>query len=723
MGLVTERLAIIITASGGQAVGEVKKAESAFGGFTKTQLAAGTAAVLVGKQLLDAAHAASNLSEQVSASNVIFGAGAPQVQKFAKTAVDSFGLSERAALEAANSFAALFKNAGLQDSDTARFSATLTRLGADISSLRNVAQEDVLAALRSGLTGEVEPLRRLGIILNDTTVSARAVQMGLASANGTVDDGAKVLARLNLILEQTGDAQGDFARTADGAANAARRQQAEWENFQATVGKTVLPLLAQTTGSIADLEHALNSVLSPIGGFNSAITLLAKPITSLFDSIGGVSRLFGDHKSATEKAADAQRQYKEDADASAKVQRQLADDTKAATKALDDFEKATKTAASARQTLDDRTKAAARSVREEADARKELSDLEKRGAVDEDKVASAKTKLADASRSVTSALKDETAAAHRVADATMDVADAEVNLARVKAGASPNEIARAELEAAKAQRDRVRSQLDLAKSQRDNNAIVQIGIVAAGQQVGTAEDQRRADLDLADAKDAVKVADLDAVDAEQSLADKRNEGKAGSKDLKDAEDLLKQKKEDLTGAIDAQATAHENVALRQADEKKAGEDLRKAEEGDPDFADKLAQARQKVADAHDSTARAKREEVDATGELDTAENDLEANRRQREADLQKRIDENSKNPFALNRGGLAGPGNGPLNPMAALAGASAGFLGQFSGPPPTFGEQQWQRNLSIVTINTGADPNAVIRAQQQYAAANGGKPR
>ena len=101
-------------------------------------------------------------------------------------------------------------------------SEQLLRLGADLASFNNLEVGDALDKLRSGLTGEAEPLRELGVLLSEDAVQAEALASGLAESTKAITEADKVQARYNLILKQTATAQGDFARTSTGLANAQR---------------------------------------------------------------------------------------------------------------------------------------------------------------------------------------------------------------------------------------------------------------------------------------------------------------------------------------------------------------------------------------------------------------------------------------------------------------------------------------------------------------------
>jgi hypothetical protein len=184
---------------------------------------------------------ASDLNESISKSNVVFGSSAKAIETWSKTAAQALGLSQVAALEAASNFAILGQSAGLTGVDLESFSTDLTGLAADLASFNNTSVDEAITALAAGLRGESEPLRKFGVLLSAGAVEAKALEMGLAATTKELTDQDKVLARNALILEQTTLQQGDFARTADGAANKQRILAAEIENSRAAIGQGLLP--------------------------------------------------------------------------------------------------------------------------------------------------------------------------------------------------------------------------------------------------------------------------------------------------------------------------------------------------------------------------------------------------------------------------------------------------------------------------------------------------
>lgn len=244
----------------------------------------------VGVFLGDAVNAASDLEESLSKTRVVFGDFSTDIEVFATTAPEALGLSEQAALEMTATFGNLFTALGLSQQAAADLSPEIVQLGADLASFNNIEVDDALTALRSGLVGEVEPLRRLGVALNAASVEAKAVQLGLASANGEISEAAKVQARYALILEQTTNAQGDFARTSEGFANTQRRFNAALQTAQATIGQALLPALTDLLDAGVELLPILTSIGEGFAGVAGDVAAALGPLADfvvLIENLNG----------------------------------------------------------------------------------------------------------------------------------------------------------------------------------------------------------------------------------------------------------------------------------------------------------------------------------------------------------------------------------------------------------------------------------------------------
>lgn len=199
----------------------------------------------IGSLLNGAVDKASDLNETMSKTGVIFGQDAlPGLEKWASTADKALGQSKQQALDAASTFAVFGKSAGLSGEDLSGFSTNLVGLAGDLASFHNASPEDAIQAIGAALRGEAEPMRRYGVLLDDATMRQKALELGIVqTTKEALTPQQKVLAAQALILEQTKDAQGDFARTSDGLANRQRILKAEWENMQTTVGQKLLPVM------------------------------------------------------------------------------------------------------------------------------------------------------------------------------------------------------------------------------------------------------------------------------------------------------------------------------------------------------------------------------------------------------------------------------------------------------------------------------------------------
>lgn len=228
----------------------IRRAEAGFSDFSRkvgrslanVAKAGAAIGVAVGAASFKAIQSASDLAEATSATEQIFGDAAEAVLKFADGAAEAFGQSKQSALEGAQVFGTFGKAAGLAGDDLSQFTTGLLELSSDIASFRNASPEEVIEAIGAGLRGESEPLRRFGVLLDDATLKAEAMALGIYSGNKPLTQQQKILAAEAAIYKQTGDAQGDFARTSDGLANSTRILQARMSNIVATLGERLLPV-------------------------------------------------------------------------------------------------------------------------------------------------------------------------------------------------------------------------------------------------------------------------------------------------------------------------------------------------------------------------------------------------------------------------------------------------------------------------------------------------
>jgi hypothetical protein len=290
----------------GNAGKEIKDMKGAWEAFQKSgtkglAIGTGIAAATAGFGLLDSAIStgigfmsdsitkASDLNETMSKAEVIFGDNAKAVEDWGATMDKAGGLSKAAALDAASGFAGLFKTVGLNINQSTEMSEKLTQMGADLASFFNTDVGTALNALKSGLNGESEPLRQFNVFLSDTAVTAKLASMGVHKVGGAFTEAQKATARYQLILDQTGDAQGDFARTGDGLANSQRTLTAEIDNLQAEVGQELLPIMKDLTKWAKDEGvPALHGLFKEIEDGGGTIGVIAQGFSDLERDLNGL---------------------------------------------------------------------------------------------------------------------------------------------------------------------------------------------------------------------------------------------------------------------------------------------------------------------------------------------------------------------------------------------------------------------------------------------------
>jgi hypothetical protein len=245
------------------------------------------------------AKAASDQGEALNKVDVVFEKSAGVVEDYAERAAQAAGISKTAALDAAGGFGTMLKTAGLASDQAADMSVRLVQLAGDLASFNNIDPSEALEKLRSGLAGEAEPLRTVGVLLSEARVKAEAYASGIAKNGEELTEAQKVQARFNLILQDTTLSQGDFARTAEGAANSQRTLNAEWEDAKAEMGQAVLPLFKDLLGLMRGaipVAQFLAEHITQIGAAFASWLIIAKvvgPIVSAISSVKAASAVGG----------------------------------------------------------------------------------------------------------------------------------------------------------------------------------------------------------------------------------------------------------------------------------------------------------------------------------------------------------------------------------------------------------------------------------------------
>ena len=215
-------------------------------------------AAKIGQMLLnigkDAIQAASDLEEVQNVVDVTFGdAGAKKIEAWAKAAGSQFGLTETQAKRFTSTLGAMMKSAGLTGDQITEMSTDMAGLAADMASFYNLDFDTAFQKIRSGISGETEPLKQLGINMSVANLNAFALQQGLSKTFDQMTQGEQTILRYQYLMQATADAQGDFARTSDGFANATRMLETNIETLKTKLGEVLLPVVNKVISGITNL--------------------------------------------------------------------------------------------------------------------------------------------------------------------------------------------------------------------------------------------------------------------------------------------------------------------------------------------------------------------------------------------------------------------------------------------------------------------------------------
>jgi hypothetical protein len=307
------------TTEGGSKVGSfAKNAAVAIGGaFVADQ---------VFQFATDCISAASDVNESIAKIGVVFGDNADEIEAWSASAAESLKMSQGEALSAVGTFGNLAVALGLPQDQAADMSTSLVELGADMASFNNVPVDQALNALKSGLTGETEPLKAFGVNLNESTIKAKAMSMGLvgmsvdanklsmsqetldkatrktaealkehgassqeytdavrdqeqaqakldgvmAGSAEPLDAAAKSQASYALIMEQTTTAQGDVERSSGTLASQQKEAGAKFEDMKVKIGNALIPVMAtlvDTIITVIDNVHVVGDAVKSFTGF------------------------------------------------------------------------------------------------------------------------------------------------------------------------------------------------------------------------------------------------------------------------------------------------------------------------------------------------------------------------------------------------------------------------------------------------------------------------
>lgn len=214
----------------------------------------------------------SDLTEVQNVVDVTFGSLNGKIDKFAKNSIKQFGLSETAAKQYSSTMGAMLKSMGFTVDSAYEMSTTLTGLAGDIASFYNLDADEAFSKIRSGISGETEPLKQLGINMSVANLEAYALSKGIKKAYSDMSQMEQATLRYSYLLSVTGDAQGDFARTSGEWANQTRILSMRFESIKAHIGQGLIMAFTPVLKIINAIIEKLSELSEKFHAFMAVVT-------------------------------------------------------------------------------------------------------------------------------------------------------------------------------------------------------------------------------------------------------------------------------------------------------------------------------------------------------------------------------------------------------------------------------------------------------------------
>ena len=212
-----------------------------------SRLAKAIGLVMIARKALDTIKTgidyASDLAEVQNVVDVTFGSATEAINSWSKECLAAYGMNEVSAKRYAGTIGAMLKSSGLAGDAIVDMSKDMVGLAGDMASFYNLDLETAFEKIRSGISGETEPLKQLGINMSVANLEAYALSQGIKTSYNEMSQAEQVMLRYNYLMSTTADAQGDFARTQDSYANQTRLLSESWLEFTGVMAEQLLPVL------------------------------------------------------------------------------------------------------------------------------------------------------------------------------------------------------------------------------------------------------------------------------------------------------------------------------------------------------------------------------------------------------------------------------------------------------------------------------------------------
>lgn len=257
----------------------------------------------------------SQITEVENVVDVAFGSMSDKAYQFASTAKEQFGLSELAAKTYSGTMMAMLKSSGVAQNAASDMSITLAGLAGDMASFFNLDTDVAFQKIRAGISGEIEPLRQLGINMSVANMEAYALSQGITTSYNAMTQAEKATIRYNYLMSVTSDMQGDFARTSGTWANQVRLLTLNFQSLSAVIGQGVIAGILPAIQAINALMSKLMQAANVFRNF--MYVLMGKKlkgsqsgVSDIVSNLGGIETAGDDASSGLDDATSSAKKLK-----------------------------------------------------------------------------------------------------------------------------------------------------------------------------------------------------------------------------------------------------------------------------------------------------------------------------------------------------------------------------------------------------------------------------
>lgn len=250
-------------------------------------LASGLSALGIGAMIKNAISLAGDLQQNIGGSESVFKIYAGTIQKTAETAASSLGLSQSKYLATATKMGALFQGSGFSVAQSANMVTQSMQRASDVASIMGISVDSAMEAVTGMAKGNFTMMDNLGVAINDTNLQIYAQEKGLGKLETTQQ---KVNAAMQMFLDKSDYAAGNYAKENDTYSGALATFKAELEDFAAEAGTALLPLAQNVLPVLSSSLNALKPVIMTVA-----------------EAVGGLGGIVADIQAKVEAATPAQR--------------------------------------------------------------------------------------------------------------------------------------------------------------------------------------------------------------------------------------------------------------------------------------------------------------------------------------------------------------------------------------------------------------------------------